>query len=229
MKFCIGVDLGKMQDFTAIVINEQVDTFKDRLFSQVGWQPNKQTIIKYYKTRHLERMKDVTYTTIEDRIEHIMQNPMLWKEVDLVMDVTGVGMGPFDEMVKRGLEPTGIQITSGHQVSMAADGVYNVPKRELVMAGIRIMEQKRIQVVAPEWTDVLKQELRDFRVKLTMTGHQRFEHRDGANDDILLAWLMALWWQTKDEQYGSEMSSERQETYDPFTLNTRKEEINGRD
>ena len=227
MRFCIGVDLGKMQDFTAIVVNEQVDTFKNRLFNEVGWHSNPNAVVKYYRTRHLERMKGVTYTAIEDRVENIMMNPTIWKECDLVMDVTGVGMGPFDECAKRGLEPIGIQITSGHQVSVAADGIYNVPKRELVMAGIRIMEQKRVQIVAPEWTDTLKQELRDFRVKLTITGHLRFEHRDGANDVLLLSWLMALWWQTKDEQY-TDVALEQQEEWDPFTKNTIEKEINGR-
>ena len=93
------------------------------------------------------------------------------------------------------------------------------------MATIRLMEQQRVQIVAPEWTDTLKQELRDFRVKLSVTGHQRFEHRDGANDDLLLAWMMAIWWQTRDEQYSGDVSSEYQTEWDPF--NQEEHQIGG--
>ena len=216
MKFVMGVDLGKMQDYTAFSVNYQVESFKDRLFSEVRWKPAKDAILTYYRTRHLERMKGITYTAIEDRIEVVLQNPSLWKECDLVIDVTGVGMGPYDECARRGLEPIGINITGGNQVTVNDSGIYNVPTRELVMSTIRLMEQQRVQIVAPEWTDTLKQELRDFRVKLSVTGHQRFEHRDGANDDLLLAWMMAIWWQTRNEQYSGDVSSEYQDEWDPF-------------
>jgi hypothetical protein len=75
-----------------------------------------------------------------------------------------------------------------------------VPKRDLA-GGIQVaLQTSRLKIAAglPD-TQVLVQELQNFRVKISLAGHDSYgagtgeEWRVGAHDDLVLAVAIALW------------------------------------
>jgi len=51
----------------------------------------------------------------------------------------------------------------------------------------RRLETGRLTWAALPEATILEQELRDFRVKISPALNERFEHRTGAHDDLLLS------------------------------------------
>jgi hypothetical protein len=70
----------------------------------------------------------------------------------------------------------------------------NVAKIELVGSIRAALESQRIKVPPElEHADTLKRELADFRVNVTEAGHETFNAREGAHDDLVLAVSLPVW------------------------------------
>src|SRR5215217_5331627 len=91
------------------------------------------------------------------------------------------------------------QITGGNEVTRDRD-IWNVPKRDLAGAVQVALQSRRLKIAAdlPD-AQVLVAELQNFRVKISLAGHDSYgagtgeEWRVGAHDDLVLAVAIALW------------------------------------
>lgn len=123
--------------------------------------------------------------------------PWVW----LTIDQTGVGPFALDPFSERGMDPIGITIHGGDAVTRSAEtGAYRVPKRDLASAVYNLLESGRLRV-APQLPDaaILRAELGNFRIKITATGHDRYEAgdgvvwREGEHDDMVLSVACGVW------------------------------------
>ena len=69
-----------------------------------------------------------------------------------------------------------------------------MPKRDLVGVTQLLLQQQwlRIAPALPE-SATLTKELQDYRVKISATGHDSYDAREGAHDDLVLAVALACW------------------------------------
>jgi hypothetical protein len=87
-----------------------------------------------------------------------------------------------------------IKFTGGD--SVASDGQeYRVPKADLATTVQSLLQTRRLAVAEGlDLADQLAQEMKQFRVKISDSGHARFEHAtESETDDILLSMACALW------------------------------------
>ena len=167
--FVIGADIGKVSDPTALAVVETT-TAQDNV-------------------RHLDRLPLGTpYPLIADGIGDLARSV---PGAALVIDATGVGRAPADYLQE--FNPVPVVITGGRSIAFE-DGVWRVPKRELIRPLITSVERKRLKV-APGLPDapVLRRELMAYQRTLGGGGHVKFAGK-GEHDDLLIAVALAVWW-----------------------------------
>jgi hypothetical protein len=120
--------------------------------------------------------------------------------IRIVVDQTGVGPFGLDPLREAGFDPIGIVIHGGDAVSHPDHRTYRVPKRDLAGAVHTLLESERLKIAnALPDAATLKAELENFRAKITLTGHDRYEAgsgeewRIGAHDDLVLSVAVAAW------------------------------------
>jgi len=187
--FVLGLDLGQMQDYTALGIVERTDVkFADSdgdICSE-----------KYLHLRHLERFSlGTTYPVVVERVAKLMATPQLDGNCVLVIDATGVGRAVVDMFKKAYLRPVAVTITAGNKVTREG-AEYGVPKRDLIGVLEATMQTGRFKV-AKELPDAktLMDEMLNFKRKVTPAGHDTYEAwREGQHDDLVLAVALACWY-----------------------------------
>jgi hypothetical protein len=193
--FCIGVDLGQSNDYTALAIVEKLHS------------GNLQKLTALH-LRHLERYPLLTpYPEIADKVVALAQSEYLVAYTtdemlnritlypELVVDQTGVGVAVTDLLKERGLKFTAVTIHGGERVTRSK-GAYNVPKLDLVAALEVPFNTETLKVAEGlELWGTLREELQNFRRKVnTRTAHTSFEHwRESDQDDLVLAAALACW------------------------------------
>ena len=112
----------------------------------------------------------------------------------LVVDSTGVGAPVVDMMEKEGLCPYAISIHGGDAVG-SEGRKYRVPKRDLVSTLQVLLQTQRLKVAEGiKDAQLLVEELLNFRIKISASGHDSYEHwRESAHDDLVLAVALACW------------------------------------
>lgn len=180
--FLVGLDLGKSQDPSALVIDE-------RRGKSPTWQ---------HRFRHLQRWRlGTSYPAIiKDVAALIEMIPGERSNITLAVDVTGVGMAVYDFLVQERLPVRlmPILIVAGRAITRDERGVYHVPKVELASVVVAVLGSRRLAIVPMPLTPVLTRELGTFKVKTTVAGNETFEAwREKDHDDIVLASAMALW------------------------------------
>lgn len=205
--FVIGVDLAQAHDFTAVAVLEVVPQKRYEMS-----QPSKYRLQRLIEIetppilhcRHLERYRDLRYPKVVDKVAQLCQTPEL-RGADLVLDATGVGRAVFDLFTQQ-LSPIGVQITGGNVVHHDDNsGFWNVPKRELVSSVQAPLSDGRLKFAdSLPLLDVLMEELVNFRVKVSVSGHDSYEAwREGMHDDLCLATMLACWWAGKPRKVAS--------------------------
>jgi hypothetical protein len=179
-KFVMGIDLGQVTDFTAIVVLE------------VNSEPS-----PTYDCGHLERVPLGTpYPEQVDRIADLIADLREIGHVRVLVDGTGVGRPIVDLLRPRVGKMTAVTITGGNSVSLRNRGEICVPKRDLVSAVKLALQAGRLRIGSdlPE-ADVLIRELLAFEAKITTSGHDQYEAswREGEHDDLVLALALAVW------------------------------------
>ena len=112
---------------------------------------------------------------------------------ELVVDATGVGRPVVDALRNAGLSPIAVTITAGKAVTFE-DGLWHVPKRELVRALVVMFEIDRLRIAAGlSYAAALKGELQAFTRKVTGAGRSTYEATAGAHDDLVIAVALAVW------------------------------------
>ena len=176
--FFVGLDLGQASDYTALSILEKEGNRDDVTFN----------------VRFLERTRGTPYPSIVDKVTQILSNPTMQKAV-LVVDQTGVGAPVVDMFRKANLNPVGIMIHGGADVTETYP-TYKVPKRDLVAVVQVLLQNQRLQIAKGPLRDILVKELLNFKVKIDPeTAHDSYSAwREGDHDDLVLAVALASWW-----------------------------------
>jgi hypothetical protein len=189
--YIMGLDLGKSMDYTALAILETRDT-------PGGIGPE-----AIYHCRHLQRFRlGTSYPSIVNSVRELcLREPLLTWMPRLAIDQTGVGAAVADifrqARLNADLQPI---VIHGGDRATNEDGIWRVPKRELVGVVQVALQTRRLRLAKelPE-LGVLTQELQNFQVSISEAGHDSYEARVGKHDDLVLALTMALWLATRQE------------------------------
>jgi hypothetical protein len=173
-----------------------------RRLTYLGHRPSRPPLF----VRHLERVRHVSYSNIVAKVAALLRTrPLAAAETLLLVDYGGPGLPVFDQLVQAGLRPVGIGITGGGEVHVSAAG-WNVPKRDLVVLTQSMLQDGRLRIASGlEHAATLTRELLDYRVRISATGHDSYDAREGQHDDLVLAVSLACWfrdfyWQHHDLQ-----------------------------
>lgn len=172
-EFCIGLDLGQANDWTAVAVVERL--------------PNG------YAVPFLSRTRGRPYPEIVARVADLLAMPPLAGQATLVLDATGVGRPVLDLFRASGLDPRAITITGAQKPS---GSLWNakVPRRDLINVILLALQAGTLTISSEEaHAATLARELAELRLKISASGHDRYEPSDGEHDDMILALGMALW------------------------------------
>jgi hypothetical protein len=189
--FFLGVDLGQAQDYSALAILE--------------YRPDRQCPSPgpVYDCSSVRRWPLGTdyHKVVSEMVKLIYYSKEL-HGCHLAIDQTGVGR-PIVEMFTRALF-SGAQLElSIHPIAITAgigesyhppDQSFHIAKSILVSTALAAMGEGRLRYTKQgKEVETVKNELRNFRTKVTAAGNETFLAREGQNDDILLAVTMAAW------------------------------------
>ncbi len=203
--FCLGLDLGKAAENTAIAVVEKV--------APAGWNalvdcpPDKAE----FHVRHLDRLPPGTYyTDVTKKVGAVLSCPALsdTKEittyktvreidlfVDLVIDQTAVGEKVTDMIVGLIGKQARRAVLSGTQGESYSGGLYHVPKLSLIGGLDVLMETKRFKIPEDgQHSRQLIDELLNFRGRKTSLAALTADTwRDQPSDDLVFAVALACW------------------------------------
>lgn len=180
--FLVGVDLGQMQDYTAVAVVE----------------PQGRGVGRQYHVRHLERMPlGTSYVRVVERVRALVFKLRETGTPIVAADATGVGRAVLDLMTDRdvGARVYEVTLTGGDAVSQDRSK-YRVPKRDVVSTVAALLETDRLRIAkALPLAEVLGRELGSFRVKIdAKSGHDSYSAwRERDHDDLVLAVALACW------------------------------------
>ncbi len=186
MRFSVGLDLGQINDYTAVAVLEDS-----------GAKLGRERVLDL---RHLERLRHALYPDVADHIEALLESEPLKGRTDLVIDATGVGPAVTHIFKKRGRHFKAVKIHGGDAETRGEDGSWRVPKRNLVSALQVLLQTGRLRIAEGlELAPVLREELLNFRVKVNLsTAHDTYEAwREGEHDDLVFAAALAAWGASK--------------------------------
>ncbi len=177
----VGVDIGKRQDHSAIIITEEVKRFA----------------LPHYLVRSIERLPlGTAYPAVVDRIVRVMNglqakgSPRFGPRrftVELILDATGVGL-PIGDMVReRGLDPKLVLFTGSDKVNDLPHGVVNVGKAWMVGRMQVLLQGKRLHLPTSPEATVLVKELMVYEISVSDTAHVSFNAKSGKHDDLVIA------------------------------------------
>ena len=200
--FCVGVDLGQSRDFSTIVVNE-LNLATRTYYQEHPREPNslpsvlREETVAHHRLRHIERIPlGTSYPDVLERVAAVMRLvPVLPRPPMAIFDQTGVGRPVVDLARRMELQPYGVTITAGSQEKLERNEAH-VAKKILASVIAVALDTERLTVVANgPHVEVLKEELRNFRVKITAdTGNEKLEAwRDSQHDDLVLGAALAVW------------------------------------
>ncbi len=182
-RFLVGLDLGKMRDYSALVIVERIHP-----------QAPGETI--EYHLRHTKRYPLGTpYHDIVDDVSALLENPPLADCSSLIIDGTGVGSAVVEMFRDAGLAIVPVTITAGDRVHYQGR-VAKVPKRNLISILQVVFQTGRLKIAETiELRDTLINELVNFKEKITQHGNLTYgAWRESIHDDLVLALAFACWY-----------------------------------
>jgi hypothetical protein len=178
LMFYMGLDLGKLRDFTAIAVVERAP------------------VTGILDVRFLERVALGTpYTRIVKRVEELTRHPDI-AGCHLTVDATGVGV-PVVEALRgaalgsRGM--TAVTITGGEKARSVSYGVgehWNVPRTDL-LGGVQVLLERGELRIAKSMREAgsLVRELLSMR----RPGAEAAAGAGAGHDDLVLAVSLACW------------------------------------
>ena len=175
MKYVVGVDLGQTADYTAITILEEREE-------------------NSYDVRYLERLRNTPYPAIVRRLDHLVRR--LPEKPSMAVDATGVGRPVIDMIKDANLPATIYPITLTGGDAVTQDGMErHVPKRDVASTIAVLLQTGRLRIARRlKESEILHRELLNFRVKISLSGHDSYEAwREQEHDDLVLAVGLATW------------------------------------
>lgn len=206
-RWFVGVDLGQSTDPTAIsVMNHRVMPL-DAWDLNDKTQTRKQKRTTQFDVRHLERLPlGMSYPQQIQRVTNLLARPPLnVLKPKLVIDETGVGRPVGDMFDAAGLWPNRITITAGLEATQHGANTWHVPKGLLIsnLEAHSHSGELRIAAAAND-AAALKEELKDFKRKISEAGRTTYAARVGAHDDLVLSVAITLWMATQGGTFSRE-------------------------
>lgn len=202
-RLCVGLDLGKLDDFSALAVCEERP---ERVVEHVGqatvapvWGDDPPYAIPHLQRWPLRTPYHQVAANVARVVARLVARPRA--EVRLFADATGVGVAVLEllqaEPTLAALGLDAVSITAGEQVTTRWDGGHRhwgVPKKDLVGAAQVALQRRRLLVSdrLPE-AAALVAELRAFEVRFTVAANAVYSHPSGQHDDLVLATALALW------------------------------------
>jgi len=193
------VDLGKLQDYTAISIINGIERFEVPRDPRNSFVPSlraRMTGEVRFEVPYLHRLPIGTDYVAQVRFVRRLYGELTRKckpTPTLVIDATGVGQPVADMFRGEGLNPIEIWFTGGNKPTTRAYG-FNVPKADIISALQRAIGRGELKIAAgiPE-AGVLVEEATRMEAKQNPSGYVRYEHREGEHDDMVLSVGIGLW------------------------------------
>lgn len=186
LAYVAGVDLGKENDYTALVLMRVRRT-----------EPMAK---RYYEVVHGQRWRLQTpYTKIAEDLDRMLRSPRLTAGCALVLDETGVG-GAVADIVRQYRSCAGVTIHGGYRVARDPDPErerYRVPKGDLIGVAVRVLQEKRIAIAQLPDLPEFERELREFTRRPNPRGADEYGplvQREGNHDDYVFGLGIALWY-----------------------------------
>jgi len=179
MRYTFGLDLGQAHEFTGLALVESANS------------PHPPE----HALRYLQRFPPGTaYDVIANTIGTLLQSTSL-PGCTVVADVKVVG-SKLVPLLRSGVRPASLipAVVTNAQSVAEVEGVWQVPKRDLVTGLQILLQAKRLKVARnlPE-AEVLVRELSMFRARPTQP-QEALDWRNGSHDDLVLAVALACWW-----------------------------------
>lgn len=206
----IGCDLGRADDFSAIVAIEKIGESlltggaPDAPWATLGGlragrgEPLDQPV--KLRVRHIERLSPGTpRPTIISRVRALTpkrsSGTRRFVPYYLIVDATGVGLSAIDAFRAARLLPMPVVI--GGDDLWYENGVYRVPRRDIARSVKLLFAKSWLRATddLPLW-NLLNDELRDFATRVSISSGSRSQDvwRDGEYDDMVLAAALACWY-----------------------------------
>lgn len=189
LRFWIGADLGQSHDYSAAVVTERVG--EEIHVGGISRAP--------LRTAYTAIAKGL----VDKCCELEAPGPFHRPQIGLVTDAGGVGRAVADliraEIHGRPRPSTPkirywpVSATGGAVTAVSiGSGAISVPKRELISSAVVAFQQGRLKIGAIPNAELLLEELKEYRQKLTGRGNLTFEG-GGRNDDLVYALALATW------------------------------------
>lgn len=205
----VGLDLGQIRDFTAVVVAERrplppepdprpASWIEQTLGHRLGPAPRRPAPKASYDVLQLARWLSVPYAEQVRRVAALLIHlrdrqpdrrdprgrPLPPPPVELAIDRTGVGVAVADLFAEAdlgGARVTTVTITAGTAAHPTGAG-WNVPKHDLAAAVAVALQDRRLRVAeALPLAGELVRKLESFKVTFTPSGHAQL----GAGADAL--------------------------------------------
>ena len=147
-----------------------------------------------YDVRYLERLRNTPYPAIVRRLDHLVKR--LPEKPSMAVDATGVGRPVIDMIRDANLTATVYPITLTGGDVVTQDGMERrVPKRDVASTIAVLLQTERLRIARGlRESETLLRELLNFRVKISLSGHDSYEAwREQEHDDLVLAVGLAAW------------------------------------
>jgi hypothetical protein len=182
--FFVGVDLGQVQDYSAIVVVERTD----REIKPVE-----------YHLRFAERPRlGTSYAAIIERVGDVIRS---LERRELIVDATGVGRPVLEQFEAARLYPIGVTITGGSEVGQSDSHTFRVPKRDLVSALQVLLQSRRLKIAEKlRERSAVVDELLAFRANISDAGFDSYAAGGGVHDDLVIALALACWYAMRSER-----------------------------
>lgn len=202
-RWVVGVDLGQSQDPTAIAICEHVSGAVDEGsdYERHCGIPTKQKPAERVNVRHLQRLPlGLSYPAQVQHVADLLARPPLngnetTAVAQLIIDQTGVGAAVADIFNAAGMRPIRLSITAGNEATWVGNDRVHVAKTILISTVDAMLHTGTLKFAATlSEAGAMRDELQDFRRKLSDAGRATYAARTGAHDDLVLAVSISCWW-----------------------------------
>jgi hypothetical protein len=189
--YVLAADLGQSTDPTAIcVLRHRHVTYKHHVRGVPVPAPS-----EHFDVVHLQRLPlGLSYVEQVADVRRLLARPPLAPRCDLIIDATGVGRAVADLFNTAGMRPVQVTITAGNEQTPAGTDRWHVAKGILISTLDARLHTGALRFAAElQEAEAMRDELKDFRRKVSTAGRYSFEARVGKHDDLVLAVALALW------------------------------------
>ena len=199
-RWYVGVDLGQSTDPTAISVMNHTVVPLDNWDMSLGAELWKQRKQERFDVRHLERLPlGMPYPQQIQKVADLLSRaPLNELKPALVIDETGVGRPVGDMFDAAGMHPERITITAGLEPTRHGGNSWHVPKA-LLISNLEARSHSGELRIAAAANDAyaLREEMKDFKRKISEAGRTTYSARVGAHDDLVLSVAITLWLATQ--------------------------------